>query len=731
MMAACLCILPASAQLSSNPNKFLGNITTRGNVEPGGGVPKYYTLWNQITCENESKWSSVEGTRGTFNWGGANNAFNYAKQHNFTYKFHALVWGAQYPSWLENLSAKERFAAMTNWFDHAKSQYNTLPMIDVVNEAVGMHQQGNPMMKETLGGGGKTGYDWLIKAFEMAYERWPDAILIYNDYNSIRWDLNNYITLVQTLRDAGAPIDAYGNQSHELSDISLDELERVLKQQQDALKMPMFSTELDIDIADDTKQKLQYQKVLPAFWEKPYCAGVTLWGHVLGATWVDNSGLYRNGEERPAMTWIKEYMQTDAAKNAEGPLPGTKKEASIYIRPAAQKVAKDDVLPIKVRARLATKSIEKVDFYVNDELVKTMTEEPYIVEYTADKVGDCFTKAVVTATDGSTYERYGYFKVARGTKRSPYNEEVPQLPGTINTTEYDNGLSGVAYYDASRTLTSTKDGQWMEYTIDVTEEGYYTMDAEVAASKTGGMFHLAEYSLDNLNFLTDYIDVPNTGGNSNFQMVHCPIKVYLTAGRHVFTFLVDKGGFYVKSLNFMHTPTFSLPGIVQAEDFCEGGDGVDVINGNGGYVVCIDNGEWMDYSVNIITPGKYSYEATVSSVVDGAKFSMELVYSDGTTKSLAPVSVPNTGSKDVYEVKSGKIRNTIAVDGLQKLRITSTAGSCNIDNVKFVCTEPASGINTTVADDDSNAPTYNLMGIPVNADYHGIVIKNGKKIVIK
>ena len=210
VIAASLCILPASAQLSTNPYKFLGNITTRGNVEAGGGVPKYYELWNQITCENESKWSSVEGSRGNFNWNGANNAFNYAKQHNFTYKFHALVWGAQYPGWLENLVPAERFAAYVNWFDHAKAQYATLPMIDVVNEAVGMHQQGNPMVKESFGGGGKTGYDWLIKAFEMAYERWPDAILIYNDYNSIRWNVNEYITLVQALRDAGAPIDAYG-----------------------------------------------------------------------------------------------------------------------------------------------------------------------------------------------------------------------------------------------------------------------------------------------------------------------------------------------------------------------------------------------------------------------------------------------------------------------------------------------------------------------------------------
>ena len=183
--------MPAVAQISSNPYKFLGNITTGGSVEAGGGVPSYYTLWNQITCENESKWSSVEGSRGNFNWNGSDNAFNYAKSHNFTYKFHALVWGAQYPGWLENLSPKERFAAYVNWFDHAKEKYNTLPMIDVVNEAVGMHQKGNPMVKESLGGGGKTGYDWLIKAFDMAYERWPDAILIYNDYNSIQYDIDH------------------------------------------------------------------------------------------------------------------------------------------------------------------------------------------------------------------------------------------------------------------------------------------------------------------------------------------------------------------------------------------------------------------------------------------------------------------------------------------------------------------------------------------------------------
>ena len=744
MMAVSLCVSPASAQLSSNPYKFLGNITTSYNVDAGGGVPAYYKLWNQITCENESKWSSVEGSRGNFNWG-CDNAFNYAKNHNFTYKFHALVWGAQYPNWLSSLSPRERFDAYVNWFDHAKAKYNTLPMIDVVNEAVGNHQAGNSMVKESFGGGGKTGYDWLIKAFEMAYERWPDAILIYNDYNSIRWDVDNYINLVQTLRDAGAPIDAYGNQSHELSDISLNELENVLKKQQDALKMPMFSTELDIDIENDAQQKEQYKKVLPAFWEKPYCAGVTLWGYVLGATWVTNSGLYRDGAERPAMSWIKEYMASDKAKNAVGPLPGAKKEASIYIRPASLKVACGDVLPIKINAKMATKTIEKVDFYVGSELVKTMTETPYVVEYNVPVSSSNIwktTKAVVTATDGSTYERYGRFQVLSGTtKREPYNENVPELPGTINAAEFDKGLSGVSYSGVSTTIynsrdkfctTTTQNGAWMEYTVDVKEDGFYSMDIEVASAKTGGRFHLAEYTFDNLDFLTDFTDVPNTGSATEFKPVHCSIKKYLTAGKHIFTLLVEKGGFCIKNMTFNHIPTFALPGTVEAEDFLASSDGINVVSGNGSSVVGnASTNKWVEYSVDVTQPGKYSYEVVVSSALSTSKFSMVLVDADGNETTLGNISVPNTGSLDVYQTKKGTFRNLLETVGLQKLRIMFTSGTCNIDNVKFICKEPISGINEIKSDDVSGAPAYNLMGVPVSAGYRGIVIKNGKKMLLK
>lgn len=247
----------AKAQLSTNPDKFLGNITTSYSVDYGS--EKYHTLWNQITPENESKWGSVEGSRrGSFNWGGCDNAYNYAKKYGFPFKFHCLVWGAQYPGWMDNLSEKEQLKAIEEWMDAAQKRYPDLPMIDVVNEAVAGHQPAP--YRAALGGEGVTGYDWIIKAFEMAHERWPDAILIYNDYNTFQWNTDQFIDLVRTLRDAGAPIDAYGCQSHDLTDCSLSTFKASMNKLQNALKMPMYSSEYDIGTDNDALQLQRYKE---------------------------------------------------------------------------------------------------------------------------------------------------------------------------------------------------------------------------------------------------------------------------------------------------------------------------------------------------------------------------------------------------------------------------------------------------------------------------------------
>ena len=87
------------------------------------------------------------------------------------------------------------------------------------------------------------------------------------------------------------------------------------------LQMPMYITEYDIASTDDNKQLKQYKAQIPYMWEADYCAGVTLWGFIYGKTWTDNgkgySGIVKNGVERPALTWLREYMASDAAKNAK------------------------------------------------------------------------------------------------------------------------------------------------------------------------------------------------------------------------------------------------------------------------------------------------------------------------------------------------------------------------------------------------------------------------------
>ncbi|MBN2173160.1 MAG: endo-1,4-beta-xylanase, partial [Bacteroidales bacterium] len=301
------------AQLSKNPNKFLGNITTMGSIRSD-----FDDYWNQLTPENETKWASVEGTRDVYNWGKVDTYYQYCKNHNFPFKFHTLIWGAQYPRWMDNLSQSEQLEEITEWFDAAAERYPDIEYIDVVNEALPGHQPAP--YKNALGGDGASGYDWIVTAFNMARERWPDAVLIYNDYNTFQWNTNGYIDLLKKIVAAGAPVDAAGCQAHDLNDMSGANFKTVLEKIHNQTGLPILISEYDINKEDDQVQLTRYKEQIPIMWEADYVAGVTIWGYIYGSTWLDYSGLIKNGVERPALEWLREYMLTDAAINAKSPL---------------------------------------------------------------------------------------------------------------------------------------------------------------------------------------------------------------------------------------------------------------------------------------------------------------------------------------------------------------------------------------------------------------------------
>jgi GH35 family endo-1,4-beta-xylanase len=552
--AACLYGVNANAQLSSNPDKFLGNITTRGQVDYGS--EKYYTLWNQITPENESKWSSIEGNRDNFNWGGCDASYNYAKQHKFPFKFHTLVWGSQYPGWMDNLSTKDQYEEIVEWMDAIKKRYPQLDMIDVVNEAVPGHAPAP--YKAALGGDGVTGYDWIIKAFEMAHERWPDAILIYNDYNTFQWQKNEFIHLVKTLRDAGAPIDAYGCQSHDVTDMSFSNFKAAMDEIQRELKMPMYSSEYDIGTTDDALQLQRYKEQIPYMWEADYCAGITLWGYIYGATWTTdgNSGIIRDGKDRPAMKWLREYMKTDAAKNAKSPFPGMVKEASVYIKPATTKAIINETLNIAINASLKTKTIDHIDFYIKGQLHSTLTEAPYVIEYTPTATGRYDLKAVVVATDSTEYERLGGFNAYK--PRSTYKGEIA-IPGTLQAENFDSGADGIAFHDSDTkddgnvgyrkdnegvdivtgnggyAIGYTSSGEWLEYTVNVAEAGIYAFEATVSSGVTNSGISLALSTENGLVELTKSLTIPSAGSNNwdTYSTIYGRLAVPLEAGKQI------------------------------------------------------------------------------------------------------------------------------------------------------------------------------------------------------
>ena len=749
-----LMAMTAMAQLSSNPDKFLGNITTYGQVDDGSSA-KFYQLWNQITPENESKWSSVQGGgSSSWNWGGCDNCVKYANDHHFPFKFHTLVWGSQFPEWIKNLSVQQRYNAIVNWMDAVKTRYPNLAMIDVVNEAVEGHQSDTHYISEALGGGGVTGYDWIIKAFELAYERWPNAILIYNDFNTFQWNTDQFIDLVRTIRDAGAPVDAYGCQSHDMLNLEGTDVAPTFKSSMDKmhseLMMPMYSTEYDVGTNDDDLQLKAYKEQIPYMWEKDYCAGITLWGYIYGKTWTGsedngtkgNSGIIKDGKDRKAMTWLREYMASDKAMQAKSPFPGMKKELSLYVKPASLSATVNEPLSITVIAQPTEgsgKTVEKVELYINGKLHETSTTTLTSTEYTPTATGKHNLKAVVTTDDGKTYERLSSFTAYK--PRGPY-KGVIDLPGTIEGEDFDTGAEGIASHDSDSqnqgsgatyrsdagsvdiesinggyAIGWTHAGEWLEYTVNVTEAGLYEYDVYVSSQDGGGAFSFALSGDNGLTDLTGTVNVAKTGAWSTYKVQHGRFTKELAAGQQRLRFIVEKGDLLfnfdkiiIRKAQIIPRKPFNdiaieLPGTLEVEDFDQGGEGiafhdadsenegtsayrqdgegVDIVGANNGYGIGYTaTDEWLEYTVNVKEAGNYRFEALVASGLSNTSFSLSLNKNNELSKLTETVVVPNTDSWNTYTTVAGTLLMPLE-EGQQIIRLTITGGYCNIDKIIF------------------------------------------------
>lgn len=278
--------------------RFVGNITTNGMVRPD-----FVDYWNQITPENEGKWGSVEGTRDVMNWAPLDAVHDYAVMHGIPFKQHVMVWGSQQPGWIGGLPPGEQLAEVEEWIQEFCARYPDTQLIDVVNEPP---PHTTPSYMNAIGGPGASGYDWIIWSFETTRQYCPNATLIINDYNVLRWNTANFVNIVNAVKNSGY-VDAMGAQAHGLESLSLPELEANL-QTVLSTGLPLYISEYDIDEANDNQQRAIMEEQFTLFWETEEIVGITLWGYVYGATWMPNTGLLVGDQPRPALTWLMDYL---------------------------------------------------------------------------------------------------------------------------------------------------------------------------------------------------------------------------------------------------------------------------------------------------------------------------------------------------------------------------------------------------------------------------------------
>ncbi|HBX87909.1 MAG TPA: glycoside hydrolase, partial [Marinilabiliaceae bacterium] len=200
--------------------------------------------------------------------------------NNLSYRYHAIAWGSQYPSWIEPLSndvAAFR-AAIENYMAQIALRYPYIDQVDVLNENLYLntyngqeHAAGSPYFRKGLGGEGETGYDWVIWLFQKAREYFPNSRLVMNDFEleANYAGMDEMLAVVKVLRDRGL-IDGFGTQAHHFNlDWMANDPSKIGSSLDRMAQsgLPIYVTELDMKGNDNNEnsQLNSYKNIFPVY----------------------------------------------------------------------------------------------------------------------------------------------------------------------------------------------------------------------------------------------------------------------------------------------------------------------------------------------------------------------------------------------------------------------------------------------------------------------------------
>jgi GH35 family endo-1,4-beta-xylanase len=599
------------AQIGKCKGKYFGNIIAYSTPS------NYGTYWNQVTSENGSKWGSIEGAKGSYNFSNSDLAYNWAKNNKGLFKFHALVWGAQTPGYVSTASTETITSGVHDFIKACSTHYvpmGGVTLIDVLNEPVNTPMPGN--MKAALTAGYQAEpanaadknnqYGWAIWCFQLARKYFPNATLLINEYNiEMNWGncRARYIPMINAIKNApnltdGKKnlIDGVGLQCHGINDLSAANFKACIDEIWNKTGLPIHITEFDATAdPNEAKQQAVYSSLIPVAWEHPHVAGITLWGYIQGSTWVggnkvagpngtDTGLLYSSSYsakplgERPAMTWLKQYMASQptlACCPAPAPFANCTNASKPPVVSLTAPAGNSSYTTLQTITLTASASdpdgtVANVEFYDGNTLLFTDNSAPYSYTWSGASPGTHSITAKATDNAGvSTVSSAVTITVTA--EQAPFKGTAHLVPGRIQAEEYDLGGEGVAYHEVNTNgnegkaelrndqvdIETTGDnsgtynvgyilkGEWLEYTLNVAATAPYSFDLRVAANGDGRVMHVEIDGTD----VTGQIAVPNTGGWQTWSTVSAK-DINLTQGKHIMRLVFDSDYMNINYVEF-------------------------------------------------------------------------------------------------------------------------------------------------------------------------------------
>lgn len=212
--------------------------------------------FSAVTGENCMKWGEVHPETDRWNWGLPDRLVRFGLDHGMFILGHTLVWHSQAPRslFLDGGNPVSRDALLRRMEDHIRTLVGRykgkIAAWDVVNEAVDEDKGWRKSQWLNI-----IGPEFLEKAFHLAHETDPKALLLYNDYNMYNPKKAAFVAeFVRDFKKRGVPIDGVGMQAHVgLGYGTVEELEASIVLFARA-GVRVHITELDVDVLPGREQ---------------------------------------------------------------------------------------------------------------------------------------------------------------------------------------------------------------------------------------------------------------------------------------------------------------------------------------------------------------------------------------------------------------------------------------------------------------------------------------------